>query len=223
MGAALFSPGTAASGGTGRYSPQRFLNLTYVRENLDALKDGSMSVVLQQSAVAKRHLGGVPGALALWHDRCDRGRKNVADRKHLGHALETSALLAGQIGDHGRSIAVLQEAFAAYRGVELPNRLRQNAEQPGQFLSQRSSLESGSTGGHRRRQDCNGAECRLDSEHDQGFTSERSRRGKETKARPRCSGTDALEIARRTRNSVIHFQVEFQLFKLAIGQETRPP
>jgi tetratricopeptide (TPR) repeat protein len=109
---ATLSHGTAACG-TGRYS-LALTEFDYVREHLDVLSHGSVSVVLQQSAVAKRHLGAVAEAFEL-ADQAVEIAKNAPDTKHLGHALETRALLANQTGDHDRSIAVLQEAFAAYK------------------------------------------------------------------------------------------------------------
>lgn len=211
---ATLSHGTAACG-TGRYS-LALTEFDYVRAHLDVLNHGSVSVVLQQSAVAKRHLGDVAEAFEL-ADRAVEIAKQASDPRHLGHALETRALLANQTGDHDRSIAVLQEAFVAYKesNSQLDCARTLNNLANSYFnvrrlkAARRSSVAA----------DKLAAELGADSIRARSRIMLGEIEASEGNAKKAAAlWHDALEIARKTRNTVVHFKAEFQLFKLAIEQ-----
>jgi len=188
----------------------------FVRDNLDALNEETLSFVFQQSADAKHHIGAIDEANALAERAIELARQ-APQRKHLGDALETRAYFANQTKDHPAAIANYQEAFAAYKAVKsqvdcartLKN-LAQAYFNVRRFKAARPSL---------------GAADRLATSIGADSIRARSRvllgeieclEGNPRKA----SGLwhDAIEIARRTRDTVVHFKAEFQLFKLSIDQ-----
>jgi tetratricopeptide (TPR) repeat protein len=212
---ATLSHGIAARA-TGRYS-LALTEFDFVRDNLNALSEEDSPIVFQQSAVAKRHLGSMDEARAL-ADRSVELAKKTPERKHLGDALETRGLLASCAGEHARAIAELQEAFAAYKALgnsidcaRTLNNLAQSYFDVRRFKAARRAL---------------GAADRLAT--DSGADSIRARSRVllgEIEAidgnlkRASTLWHDALEIARRTRDTVVHFKAEFQLFKLSIEQD----
>ena len=211
---ATLSHGIAARA-TGRYA-LALTEFDFVRNNLEALSDEDSPIVFQQSAVAKRHLGSVDEANVL-ADRSVELAKKTPERKHLGDALETRGLLASQSGDHARAIAALQEAFAAYRArrssidcARTLNNLAQSYFDVRRLKAARRAL---------------GAADRLATELGAESIRARSRvllgEIEALDGHPKKASMlwhDALEIARRTRDTVVHFKAEFQLFKLSIEQ-----
>jgi tetratricopeptide (TPR) repeat protein len=211
---ATFSHGVAARM-TGRHA-LALAEFEFVMDRLDALSEEVIPVVFQQLAVAKRHLGALDEANVL-ADRAVELAKNAPAQRHLGDALETRGLLASQSNSHDRAITVLQEAFAAYKAVgrrvdcaRTLNNLAQSYFNLRRFKAARQAL---------------GAADRLASELDADAIRARSRvllgeiealDGNVKKASTLWH--DAIELARRTRDTVIHFKAEFQLFKLSIEQ-----
>jgi transcriptional regulator with XRE-family HTH domain/lipopolysaccharide biosynthesis regulator YciM len=211
---ATLSHGIAARA-TGRYA-LAVGEFDFVREHLDALSDEAKPIVFQQSAIAKQRLGAVAEANLL-ADQAIELAKVAPEQKHLGDALETRGLLAAQATDHGVAITVLQEAFAAYKAVDRRvdcartlNNLAQSYFELRRFKAARTAL---------------GAADRLATQLSADAIRARSRillgeiealegNGKRASA----LWHDAIEIARRTRDTVAHFKAEFQLFKLSIGQ-----
>jgi tetratricopeptide (TPR) repeat protein len=200
---------------TGRY----LLGLTefgFVMEQLDSLAQEELPIVFQQSAVAKRRLGAVEEANAFAL-RAVELAKQAPERRHLGDALETLGLLASQTNDHDSAITVLQEAFAAYKAIKSQldcartlNNLAQSYFNVRRFKAARRAL---------------GAADRLATELGADAIRARTRillgeiellEGNPKKAA--ALWHDTIEIARRTRDTVVHFKAEFQLFKLSIEQ-----
>jgi tetratricopeptide (TPR) repeat protein len=211
---AILSHGIAARS-TGRYA-LALTEFDFVRDNLESLSEEDSPIVFQQSAVAKRHLGAIDEANALADRSIELARK-TPERRHLGDALETRGLLASQSGEHSHAIAALQEAFAAYKALKgsidcarTLNNLAQSYFDVRRYKAARRALT---------------AADRLATEF--GADSIRARTrvllgeiealdGNSKKAS--ILWHDALEIARRTRDTVVHFKAEFQLFKLSIKQ-----
>jgi tetratricopeptide (TPR) repeat protein len=211
---AILTHGVAASA-TGRYE-LALAEFGFVRESLDALNEETLPIVFQQSAVARRRLGDVDEANVLIAKAIELA-KNAPERKHLGDALDTRAYLANQANDYSSAIAVYQEAFAAYKAVDRRidcartlNNLAQSYFNVRRFKAARTSL---------------GAADRLATELGADAIRARTRillgeieslEGQPGKAS--LLWRDAIEIARRTRDTVVHFKAEFQLFKLSIEQ-----
>lgn len=211
---ATLSHGIAARA-TGRYA-LALAEFDFVRDNLDALSVEDSPIVFQQSAVAKHHLGAVDEANVL-ANRAIELAKQAPQKKHLGDALETRAYFANQANDYASAIANYQEAFAAYKGVNgqvdcarTLNNLAQSYFNVRRFTAARRAL---------------GAADRLATEFGADALRARSRillgeiealQGSAKKATTLWH--DAIEIARRTHDTVVHFKAEFQLFKLWIDQ-----
>ncbi len=211
---ATLSHGVAACA-TGRYA-LALTELGFVIEHLEDVNEETVPIVFQQSAVAKRRLGAIDEANVL-ADRAVELARKAPEKTHLGDALEICGLLASQANEHDRAIAVLQEAFAAYRAVSRRadcartlNNLAQSYFELRRFKAARTAL---------------GAADRLATELGADSIRARSRillgEIESLEGRPKKASAhwhDALEIARRTRDSVVHFKAEFQLFKLTIEQ-----
>ena len=211
---ATLSHGIAARS-TGHYA-FALVEFGYVMAHLDALNEETVPIVFQQSAVAKLHLGAVAEADVL-AGRAVESAKHAPQRKHLGDALDTRALLANQAGDYASAIADYQLAFTAYkavgRGVDCArtmNNLAQSYFSARRFKTARRAL---------------GAAERLATELGADAVRARSRillgeiealEGNLKKASTLWH--DAIEIARKTHDTVVHFKAEFQLFKLSIEQ-----
>ena len=200
---------------TGRYE-LALAEFGFVRQNLDALNEETVPTVFQQSAVARRRLGDADQANELIDKAIDLAMK-TPQKKHLGDALDTRAYLANQANDCESAIAVYQEAFAAYKAVgrridcaRTLNNLAQSYFNVRRYKAARTAL---------------GAADRLATELGADAVRSRSRillgeiealEGRSKKASELWR--DAIEIARRTRDTVVHFKAEFQLFKLSIEQ-----
>jgi tetratricopeptide (TPR) repeat protein len=211
---ATFAHGVAARM-TGR-NALALVEFEFVMNHLDALSEENVPVVFQQSAVAKRHLGAFDEANVL-ADRAVELATKAPEQKHLGDALETRGLLASQTNDHERAIAVLQTAFAAYKTVgrrvdcaRTLNNLAQSYFNLRRYKAARRAL---------------GAAERLATELDANAIRARSRillgEIEALDGNTRKASTlwhDAIELARRIRDTVVHFKAEFQLFKLSIAQ-----
>ena len=211
---ATLSHGIAARS-VARYS-LALTEFDFVREHLDALNEETVSVVFQQSAVAKRHLGAVAEADALADRAIDLAR-NAPEQRYLGEALATRGLLANQAGDHNSAITSFQEAFTVFKArknqvncATTLNNLAQTYFDVRRFQAARRAL---------------GAAERLATQSGADAIRARSRvllgeievlAGNPKKAAELWH--DAIEIARRTRDTVVHFKAEFQLFKLSIEQ-----
>jgi transcriptional regulator with XRE-family HTH domain len=211
---ATLSHGVAV-GRTGRHA-LALVEFAFVREHLDALSEENVPVVFQQSAVAMRHLGAVGEASAL-ADRAIELATRAPQQRHLGDALETRGLLGSQAGNHDWAITGLQAAFAAYKKVgrrvdcaRTLNNLAQSYFNVRRFKAARRAL---------------GAAERLATELDAESIRARSRillgEIEALEGNSRRASTlwhDAIEIARRTRDTIVQFKAEFQLFKLSIKQ-----
>ena len=211
---AALSHGIAARS-TGRHN-LALAEFDYVMAHLDALSDEALPIVFQQSAVAKRHVGALDAANALL-DRAIALAKATPEKKYLGDALETRAQCAGQVGDYASAIASYQETFAAYKAVDRQvdcartmNNLAQAYFSARRYKAARRAL---------------GAADRLATELGADGIRARSRillgEIEAVDGNTRAASDhwhDAIEITRRTQDSVVRFKAEFQLFKLAIDQ-----
>jgi tetratricopeptide (TPR) repeat protein len=211
---ATLSHGVAARA-TGHYA-LALAEFDFVREHLDALNDEAMPIVFQQSAVAKHHLGAIEEAKIL-AERAIELAKQAPQQKHVGDALETRAYFANKATDYSAAITSYQETFAAYKSVNSQidcartlNNLAQSYFNVRRFKAARRAL---------------GAADRLATELGADALRSRSRillgeiealEGHSKKASTLWH--DAIEIARRTHDTVVHFKAGFQLFKLSIGQ-----
>lgn len=211
---ATLSHGIAARA-TGRYA-LALAEFDFVRAHLEVIGEEDLPIVFQQSAVAKRRLGAIDDAKVLADQAVDLARK-TPEQTHLGDALETRGLLASQAGDHDCAIEALQEAFKAYKKLKSEfdcartlNNLAQSYFDAKRLKAARRAL---------------GAADRLATDLGADAIRARSRillgeiealEGNTIKAS--TLWRDALEISRRTRDTVVHFKAEFQLFKLSIEQ-----
>lgn len=214
---AAVSLGVAAVG-LGRYY-LALAEFNFVLGQLDALSDENVPVVFQQSAAAKRRLGHVEQANILAAKAVELAERSPM-RRHLGDALETQAHLANQSAAHEIAIDLGKRAFTAYKAVgrrldcaRTLNNLAQSYFNVERFKAARRALASA---------DRLAAELQADS------IRARSRillgeiellDGNQSKASSLWH--EALDIARRTHDSVVHFKAEFQLFKLAVDAGNR--
>ena len=211
---ATLSHGIAARA-TGRYM-LALAEFGFVSEHINALNEETRPIVFEQSAVAKMRLGALDEARLL-ADRAVVLANQSLLKKHLGDALDTRANLANRTSDFSSGIDGYQGAFAAYKAVNRQvdcartmNNLAQTYFNVRRFKAARRAL---------------GAADRLATELGADAIRARSRillgeiealEGNVKKASTLWH--DALEIARRTRDTVVHFKAEFQLFKLSIEQ-----
>jgi tetratricopeptide (TPR) repeat protein len=211
---ATLSHGVAARA-TGRYT-LALAEFDHVREHLDDLNEETLPIVFQQSAVAKRHLGAVVEANIL-ADRAIELAKKTPEKKHLGDALETRALFANQVGDYAMAIASYQAAFAAYKAVKNKvecartlNNLAQSYFNLRRCKAARRALSAAERLANEMGADAIRARSRILLGEIEAID------GNPKKASELWH--DAIEIARRIRDTVVHFKAEFQLFKLSIEQ-----
>jgi tetratricopeptide (TPR) repeat protein len=213
--AAVLSHGVAA-GGLGRY----VLALTEfecVHDERDALSDENLPIVYQQSATAKRRLGFLDEARVLATKAVELSEQSPT-RRHLGDALEVHAHLAGQAGDYKAAIMFAQRAFAAYKAVggrldcaRTLNNLAQFYFDVRRYKAARRALSAADRLARELQADSIRARVRIllgeiesiEAHHDKAS----------------ALWHEAVDIARRTHDSVVHFKAEFQLFKLAIAQD----
>jgi len=211
---ATLSHGVAARA-TGRDN-LALVEFAFVTANQDCLSEEALPVVFEQSAIAKIHLGELDEARLL-ADRAVELANLSPRKKHLGDALDTRAELASRAGDFPSAIATYQEAFAAYKAVgrrldcaRTMNNLADAYFSERRFKAARRAL---------------GAANRLANELGADSIRARSRillgEIEALEGNPKRASSlwhDAIEITRRTRDSVVHFKAEFQLFKQAIEQ-----
>jgi tetratricopeptide (TPR) repeat protein len=212
---ATLSHGIAARA-TGRYA-LALAEFGFVMEQLDELNEEARPIVFQQSAAAKRHLGAVDEANSL-ADRAIELARQTPEKRHLGDALETRGLLASQAGNHTLAISVLQEAFAAYKTLNSQsdcartlNNLAQSYFDVRRIKAARRALGAADRIATKLGADALRARSRILLGEIEALD------GNSRKAS--VLWHDAIEIARRTRDSVVHFKAEFHLFKLAIEQD----
>ena len=211
---AALSLGIAARA-LGRYS-FALAEFGFVEANLTALTEETIPIVFQQSAIAKRRLGAAQEARELADRAVDLAR-HTPQKKHLGDALETRALCADQDGDQPTAIANYQGAYQAYKAVRRQidcartlnnlaqcyfNVHRYKAARRALYAAERLATELNANGIRARSRILWGEIEALEGNH---------KKASEV-------WHDALEIARRTHDTVVHFKAEFQLFKLAIEQ-----
>jgi len=211
---ATLSHGVAARA-TGRYA-LALTEFACVLENQDALTNDTLSVAFEQTAVVKMRQGSIEEARAL-AERAVILAIESPQKKSLGDALDTRATLACQSGDAVTGIAVYQDAHAAYKAVgrqvdcaRTMNNLAFAYIGVKRFKAARRAL---------------GAADRLATKLGANSVKARSRimlgeiESLEGNTKRAASlWHDALEIARGTRDSVVHFTAEFHLFKLSIAQ-----
>lgn len=198
----------------GRYC-LALVELGYVQDFLDALDVETVPLVFQQSAIAKRRLGEFREAARL-SDRAVELAETSPRRRHLGDALEVRAIIANQSGEHSQAIETFQRAFAAYREAGR----RTDCARTLNNLAQ-AYFEAGRTKASKR---ALSAADRLASQLGADAIRCRSRIllgeieiRENNPSRAHELWHEAIEIARRTHDSVAHFKAEFQLFKLAIA------
>ena len=200
----------------GRYA-LAFVEFTFVRANEAALSPDRLPVIYQLLAVAKRLRGELRGAMELATRAIELAERSPT-RHYLGDAIGTKALIANQSGDHALAVSTYQEAFAAYKAADRRidcartlNNLAQAYFDMKRYGAARRSL---------------GAADRLATELSADAIRVRSRilmgeieliEGDPAKASQ--AWHDALEIARKTHDTVAYFKAEFQLFNLAIQQK----
>jgi transcriptional regulator with XRE-family HTH domain len=211
---ATLSHGIAARA-TGRYA-LALAEFGFVSEALDALSPETVPILFEQSAVAKMRLGILDEANSL-ADRAVELAHRAPLKRHLGDALDTRASLANQTSDFATGIENYQAAFAAYKAVgrridcaRTMNNLAQTYFNVRRFKAARRAL---------------GAADRLATELGADSIRARSRillgeiealDGNLKKASTLWH--DAIDIARKTRETIVQFTAEFQLFKLSIRQ-----
>jgi tetratricopeptide (TPR) repeat protein len=189
----------------------------FVVDNIGALNEESLPIVFEQSAVVKMRLGALDEARLL----CDRAVElaNKAPlKKNLGDALDTRASLANRVNDFASGIAGYQAAFSAYKAVgrEVDCARTMNNLANVYFNVRRLKAARRALGAADRLASVLGADSvrarsRIllgEIEHVQGNSKKAA-----------TLWHDALEIARNTRDTVVQFNAEFLLFKLAIEQD----
>jgi transcriptional regulator with XRE-family HTH domain len=212
--AAALSHGIA-TGSLGRYA-LALCEFGFVEQNSDALSEERLPVVFQQSATAKRRLGLLDEARVL-ADKAVALAEKTPKRRHLGDALEVHSHLAAQSGDYASAIAFSQRAFTAYKAVgsrldcaRSLNNLAQFYFDAKRFKAARRALSAADRLARDLQADSIRARVRIllgeiesiDAHHEKAAS----------------LWHEAVEIARQTHDSVVHFKAEFQLFKLAILQ-----
>jgi tetratricopeptide (TPR) repeat protein len=160
------------------------------------------------------------GLLSEAHVLADRAVELASKsplKKHLGDALDTRASLASRANDFAAGIEIYQQAFTAYKTVDrradcarIMNNLAQTYFSAGRVKAARRALS---------------AAYRLATELGAESTRARSRillgEIEALEGNPRKAAAlwrDAIEIARSTRDTFVHFNAEFQLFKQSIDQ-----
>jgi tetratricopeptide (TPR) repeat protein len=190
--------------------------LEFVSARNELLRDELKPLVFHAMSNAERHLGRIE-ASRIHADKAIELAMASASRRYLGHALQTRALLANQAREFEAAVDFEKQAFAAFRDAgssvdaarSLTN-LAQSYFDMGRMKAARRAL---------------GAADRLASKFDSNSTRSRSRillgeieSSEGNLARASSLWHEALEIARQTHDSVVHFKAEHQLFKLAISQ-----
>ncbi len=204
-----------AARATGRYT-LALLEFGFVRDHLEALSAEHLPIVFEQSAVAKMRLGSLDEARVLV-DRAVELANNAPLKRNLGDALSTRANLARQSNDFAAGIAGYQEAFSAYKVVgrrvdcaRTMNNLALIYFDVRRLNAARRAL---------------GAAYRLATELGADSVRARSRillgEIEALEGNPKKASAlwhEAMEIARRTRETLVQFNAEFQLYKLSIEQ-----
>jgi tetratricopeptide (TPR) repeat protein len=212
-GAAL-SFGIAAAT-LGRYS-LALTEFEFVSLSSDALSEENQPALFQQMARAKARFGLIAEADLLASKAVELAEKS-SSRLYLGGALETQSLLASEAHREGEAIELGKRAFASFKAAgqtldcaRMLNNLAQSYFNLGRISAARRAIQSAE---------------RLASDLNADAVRSRSRillgeievlNGDQPKAA--ALWHDALEIARRSHDSVVHFKAEFQLFKLAVMQ-----
>ena len=204
-----------AARATGRYL-LALSELEFVLQNLEGLNPDRVSIVFEQSASVRLRLGELEEARVL-AERAIEAARGSSLQANLGDALSTRAIVAYHANDMTSAIAGHQEAFAIYRAIgrqaecaRTMNNLAQCYFDVRRLRAARRAL---------------GAADRLATAMGADAVRARSRillgeiellEGNAKKASRHWH--DAMEIARRTHDSVVHFKAEFQVFKLSISQ-----
>jgi tetratricopeptide (TPR) repeat protein len=188
----------------------------FVVSRNDLLSEEAKPLVFQSMAAAERHLGRIDEARAHAQRAVDLAMAS-SSRRYLGHALQSQSLLANHTRDFQAAIEFEKQAFAAFRNAgsaadsarSLTN-LAQSYFDLGRMKAARRAL---------------GAADRLATKVSANSTRARSRIllgeiefAEKNLVRASSLWHEALEIARQTHDSVVHFKAEYQLFKLAITQ-----
>jgi tetratricopeptide (TPR) repeat protein len=212
--AAASSMGSTASS-LGRYHLS-LAELEFVAVNIDRVAVENRPIVFQSLSIAERNLGRLEQASAHAEQAVELA-KSAPQKKYLGSALQTQAVLAMRMRDYVAAVELEKRAFAAFRlagshvdsARSLAN-LAQNYFDLGRVKAARRAL---------------GAADRLARQVDADSTRSRLRIllgeieiADGNAGRASELWHEALEIARKTHDSVVHFKAEFQLFKLAISQ-----
>ncbi|HEX4824572.1 MAG TPA: helix-turn-helix transcriptional regulator [Candidatus Polarisedimenticolaceae bacterium] len=208
----------SSSVGLGRYS-LGLSELGHVASRIEELPEENRPTVYQQLATVCVHTGRISEA-KLHAGKAVMLAENAPKRFYLGGAIETQAIIAGREGNFALAIELEKKAFAAYkvsgRRVDCAralNNLAQSYFDLRRFQAARRALRSAD---------------RLAATLDADSIRSRSRillgeieLLENRPARASALWHEALEIARTTRDAVVHFKAEFQLFKLAIEHDNK--
>lgn len=173
-------------------------------------------MVFEQLANVKMRTGELGEAIAL-SDRAVALANEAPMKRNLGDALDTRARLAVQLKDRESGIAGYKLAFAAYKAVgrdvdcaRTMNNLAQCYFDAGRYKGARRALSAADRLAANAGADAVRARSRVLLGEIEALD------GNPKKAS--ALWHDAMEIARRTRDTVVHFKAEFQVFKLSIAQ-----
>ena len=211
---ATLSHGIAAKA-TGRYA-LALSEFEFVLQHLEGLNHNRVSIVFEQTANVRLHLGDLEEATVL-ADRAIEAARGSSLPANLGDALSTRASVAYHAGDSASAIAGHQDAFATYKagGRQLDCARTMNNLAQCYFDVRRLGAARRALGAADRLATAVGADAvRARSRILLGEIELLEGNAKKASAH----WHDAIEIARRTRDSVVHFKAEFQVFKLSISQ-----
>jgi tetratricopeptide (TPR) repeat protein len=211
---AVLSHGVAARS-NGKYW-LALVELGFVLANRGELDEEIVPIVFQQLGIAKLHLGAIEEARAFSEQAVEIAKCTRA-RKHVGDALDTRAYLSLLTGQHTAAVAGYQEAFAAFKAAgrridcaRTMNNIAQAYFDDQRVKAARRALTAAERIATEIGADAIRARSRIllgEIEIADGSTKKAS-----------ALWHDAIEIARRTHDTVAHFKAEFQLFKLSIAQ-----
>jgi len=199
--------------GTGRYM-LALAEFDFVRRQLHALNEETVPIVFEQAAVAKMRMGVLDEAKSL-SDRAVDLAQETPLKRHLGDALDTRANLAIFANDLSGGIAGFQAAFAAYKAVDRQmdcartmNNLAGVYLDAGRVKAARKAAVAAERLATSLGLDSTRARARV------LLGQIEAKAGNSKKAA--SLWLDAITIARKTRDSVVQFNAEYELYKMAI-------
>jgi tetratricopeptide (TPR) repeat protein len=206
-------------GVTARSNGRYYLALSefaFVLHHVDVLEPEYLSIVYEQSAVVRLRLGELENAATL-AEQAVAIASSAPQQKYLGDAFDTRANVASRAKLYESAISDHQRAFTAYKAAgrlmdcaRAMNNLalsyfgarRFKAAARASMTANKLASKIGADAVRSRSRLMLGDLAALDGDL----------------KRASALWHDALEIARRTRESVVIFDAEFRLFKLSIQQ-----